>query len=167
MWAIEHDAVEPDILLTAKGIASGMPLAAMVAKAPILEAWPAGAHGSTYGGNPVACAAALATIDLLDESLTANAGLQGERAFAALASFTERFPGVVREVRGRGLMIGIELDSHDRAGALELACLERGLLILGAGTTAVRLSPPLTVTADQVDIAVRILGEALEAVTAS
>lgn len=164
MWAIEHESVEPDILLTAKGIASGMPLAGLIAKAPILEAWPAGAHGSTYGGNPVACAAALATIDLLEEGLTANAALQGERAFRALASLPERFPGIVTEVRGRGLMIGIELDSHDRAGALELECLRRGLLILGAGKSAVRLSPPLTVSADQVDLAVRILGESLETI---
>jgi 4-aminobutyrate aminotransferase len=80
---------------------------------------------------------------------------------------TERFPGIVRDVRGRGLMIGIELDTHDRAVALELECLRRGLLILGAGRTAVRLSPPLTVTAPQVDIAAGILGEALEAVAAA
>jgi 4-aminobutyrate aminotransferase len=164
MWAIEHEAVEPDILLTAKGIASGMPLAGLVAKARILETWSPGAHGSTYGGNPVACAAALATIDLLEEGLTANAGLQGERALATLASLPERFPGIVREVRGRGLMIGIELDAHDRAGALELECLRRGLLILGAGRSAVRLSPPLIVSADQVDLATRVLGEALDAV---
>jgi 4-aminobutyrate aminotransferase len=163
MWAVEHDAVRPDILLTAKGIASGMPLAGLIARAPILEAWSAGAHGSTYGGNPVACAAALATIDLLEDGLITNAGRQGERVFTSLASLPERFPGVVRDVRGRGLMIGIELDSHDRAAALELECLRRGLLILGAGKTAVRLSPPLTVSADQVDIAARILGEALEA----
>jgi len=167
MWAIEHEGVQPDIVLTAKGIASGMPLAGLIARAPILESWPAGAHGSTYGGNPVACAAALATIDLLEEGLTTNAGVQGERAFTRLAPLTERFPGIVRDVRGRGLMIGIELDTHDRAVALELECLRRGLLILGAGRTAVRLSPPLTVTAPQVDIAAGILGEALEAVAAA
>jgi 4-aminobutyrate aminotransferase len=166
MWAVEHEAVEPDILLTAKGIASGMPLAAMVTRAPILEAWPAGSHGSTFGGNPVACAAALATIDLLEEGLIQNAGIQGARALAALGALPERYPGVVREVRGRGLMIGIELDAHDRAEALELECLRRGLLVLGAGKTTVRLSPPLTVTAEQVDIGVRILGEAVRAVTA-
>jgi len=164
MWAIQHEGVQPDIVLTAKGIGSGMPIAGLIARAPILEAWTAGAHGSTYGGNPVACAAALATIDLLEEGLTANAGVQGERAFAALATLPERFPGIAREVRGRGLMIGIELDTHERAGALELECLRRGLLILGAGRTAVRLSPPLTVTAEQVDVAVRVLGEAFEAI---
>lgn len=167
MWAIEHEDVAPDIVLTAKGIASGMPLAGLIARAPILESWPAGAHGSTYGGNPVACAAALATIDLLEEGLTANAGVQGERAFARLASLAERYPDIVREVRGRGLMIGIELDTHERAGALELECLRRGLLILGAGRTAVRLSPPLTVSAEQVDVAVGILGDALAVVAAA
>ncbi len=165
MWAVDHEGVEPDVLLTAKGIGSGMPIAAMIARAPILEAWPAGAHGSTYGGNPVACAAALATIDLLEQGLIDNARVQGGRAIAALRPLVDRSPGVVRDVRGRGLMIGIELDSHERADAVELACLERGLLILGAGRSAIRLSPPLTVTADQVDVAVRILGEALEAVT--
>ena len=164
MWAVEHEAVEPDMLLTAKGIASGMPLSAMIARAPLLEAWQAGAHGSTYGGNPVACAAALATLDLLEEGLTANAAIQGARALSELAGLPGRFPGVVHEVRGRGLMIGIELDTHARAVALELECLRRGLLTLGAGRSTVRLSPPLIVTADQVDIAVRILGEALEVV---
>lgn len=164
MWAIEHEAVEPDIVLTAKGIASGMPLAGLIAKAPILEAWSSGAHGSTYGGNPVACAAALATIDLLEEGLTANAAFQGGRALARLAEFTGTFPGVVREVRGRGLMIGIHLDTPAHARALELGCLRRGLLILGAGKSAVRLSPPLSVTADQVDVAASILGDALEAI---
>jgi 4-aminobutyrate aminotransferase len=166
MWAVEHEAVEPDILLTAKGIGSGMPLAAMIARAPLLEAWHAGAHGSTYGGNPVACAAALATMDLLEEGLTANAALQGERALSGLDGLPDRFRGVVREVRGRGLMIGIELDTPDRAAAVELECLRRGLLVLGAGRSAVRLSPPLIVTADQVDIAMRILGEAIEAAIA-
>ena len=163
MWAVEHEAVEPDILLAAKGIASGMPLAAMIGACAAPRGVARGAHGSTYGGNPVACAAALATIDLLEEDLTANAALQGERALTELGGLTERFPGVVREVRGRGLMIGIELDSGERAAAVELECLRRGLLVLGAGRSAVRLSPPLIVTADQVDLAVRILGDAIGA----
>ena len=84
MWAIEHEGVEPDILLTAKGIASGMPLGAMIARAELLEAWGPGAHGSTYGGNPVACAAALATIDLLEDGLIDNAAVRGEQAMAGL-----------------------------------------------------------------------------------
>lgn len=167
MWAVEHEAVEPDIVLTAKGVASGMPLAGLIARAHLLERWSAGAHGSTYGGNPVACAAALATIDLLEEGLTANAAIQGQRALASLMTLTERFPDIVRDVRGRGLMIGIELDTRERARALELGCLRRGLLILGAGRSAVRLSPPLSVTADQVDIGVGIIGEALEALAAA
>ncbi len=80
MWAVEHEGIEPDILLTAKGIGSGMPIAGMIARAELLEAWGPGSHGSTYGGNPVACAAALATIDLLEDGLVDNAAVQGERA---------------------------------------------------------------------------------------
>ena len=93
MWAIEHWGVEPDILLTAKGIASGMPLGAMVARAELLEAWGPGAHGSTYGGNPVACAAALATIELLEGGLVENAAMRGEQAMAGLAALGRPLPG--------------------------------------------------------------------------
>ena len=95
MWAVEHWGVEPDILLTAKGIASGMPLGAMVARADLLETWGPGAHGSTYGGNPVACAAALATIDLLEGGLIANAASRGEQALAGLRPLVDRFDGLV------------------------------------------------------------------------
>ena len=94
MWAVQHWGVEPDILLTAKGIASGMTLGAMVARAELLEAWGPGAHGSTYGGNPVACAAALATIELLEGGLVENAAERGEQAFAGLAQLQRRFPDV-------------------------------------------------------------------------
>ena len=103
MWAIEHAGVEPDILLSAKGIASGMPLGALVARAEILEAWSTGAHGSTYGGNPVACAAALATIELLEGGLIDNAAARGEQAFAGLRPLIDRYDGLVVDVRGRGL----------------------------------------------------------------
>lgn len=161
MWAIEHEGIEPDILLTAKGIASGMPLGGMIARAPIMEAWHAGAHGSTYGGNPVACAAALATLDLLEDGLIANAAVQGDRALTALAHLPDAYPGVVRDIRGRGLMVGIELDTPERAAAVELGCFERGLLVLGAGKTCVRLSPPLVVTSEQVDTAAAILEDAI------
>ena len=92
MWAIEHWGVEPDILLSAKGIASGMPLGAMVARADLLESWGVGAHGSTYGGNPVACAAALATMDLLEGGLIANAAARGEQALAGLRPLVDRYP---------------------------------------------------------------------------
>jgi len=163
MWAVEHEGVEPDILLTAKGIGSGMPIAGMIARAELLEAWGPGSHGSTYGGNPVACAAALATIDLLEDGLVENAAVQGERAMAALAAIQARYPGIITDVRGKGLMIGIELDTPDRAERVEWGCFERGLLVLQAGKSCVRLSPPLIVSGDEIDTAMRIFEEALAA----
>jgi 4-aminobutyrate aminotransferase len=163
MWAVDHEDVEPDILLTAKGIGSGMPIGGMIARAELLEAWGPGAHGSTYGGNPVACAAALATIDLLEDGLIENARVQGEHALRTLAALGDRFPGVVTDVRGKGLMIGIELDSPERAERVEWGCFERGLLVLQSGKSCVRLSPPLIVTTAEVDTAVRILTEAIAA----
>ena len=118
MWAVEHWGVEPDILLTAKGIASGMPLGAMIARAELLETWGPGAHGSTYGGNPVACAAALATIDLLEGGLVDNAAARGDQALAGLRPLVDRFDGLVTDVRGKGLMLGVEFDTaeHGRGG---------------------------------------------------
>jgi 4-aminobutyrate aminotransferase len=161
MWAIEQWGVRPDILLTAKGIASGMPLGAMVARADLLESWGPGAHGSTYGGNPVACAAALATIDLLEGGLVANAGVRGEKAMAGLAELRRAFPGLVPDVRGRGLMIGVEFDTADHAEEVQWACFERGLLVLECGRSAVRMSPALTVTEDEMATALRIFREAV------
>jgi len=163
MWAVEHEGIEPDILLTAKGIGSGMPIAGMVARAELLEAWGPGSHGSTYGGNPVACAAALATIDLLEDGLVENAAVQGERAIAALAALRDRYPGIITDVRGKGLMIGIEFDTPERAERVEWGCFERGLLVLQAGKSCVRLSPPLIVTSGEIDTAMRIVEEALAA----
>ncbi len=150
MWAIEHEGVEPDILLTAKGIASGMPLGGMIARAELMERWSAGAHGSTYGGNPVACAAALATIALLEEGLIANAAARGSEALAGLRAIAARHPGLVREVRGRGLMIGVELATPELADAFQEACFRRGLLVLECGRSTVRISPPLVVRADEI-----------------
>ncbi len=147
MWAIEQWGVKPDILLTAKGIASGMPLAALVARADLLEAWGPGAHGSTYGGNPVACAAALATIDLLEGGLVDNARVRGEQAQAGLrAAARTRYPRLVRDVRGRGLMLGIEFDTAEHAEEVQWAAFQRGLLVLECGKSSVRMSPALTVT---------------------
>jgi 4-aminobutyrate aminotransferase len=166
MWAVEHERVEPDILLSAKGIASGMPLGALIARAPLLEAWGPGAHGSTFGGNPVACAAALATLELLEEGLIANAHERGEQAMAGLARLAERFPGLVRDARGRGLMLGVELDTADHAEQLQWACFVRGLLVLECGRSTVRMSPPLVVSEPEMATALRILGEALAAVAA-
>ena len=164
MWAVEHEGVAPDILLTAKGIASGLPLSAMLARADLMDHWQAGHHGSTYGGNPLACAAALATIALLEDGLIANAAARGEQFMAALAPLPARYPGVVKEVRGRGLMIGIELDSAARADALQRACFERGVLVLEAGEGVIRLCPPLVIDAAEVEIGSRVIGEALAAV---
>ena len=166
LWAVQHWDVEPDILLSAKGIASGMPLGALVARADLLERWTAGAHGSTYGGNPVACAAALATLDLMDAGLVDNARIRGEQAMAALGEVWDRHPGLVTDVRGRGLMIGVHFDTPEHAGAVEMACFRRGLLVLGAGRSAVRLSPALVVSEDEVATAVRIFDEAVAEVVA-
>jgi 4-aminobutyrate aminotransferase len=164
MWALEHEGVEADIVLTAKGIASGMPLGGMVARADLLEAWGPGAHGSTYGGNPVACAAALATIELLEGGLIGNAAQRGEQALAVLAALAGGHPGLVREVRGRGLMIGVEFDTPEHAEEVQWAALQRGLLVLECGRSAVRLSPPLTVSSDEVETALRLFRDAVSAV---
>jgi 4-aminobutyrate aminotransferase len=164
MWAIEHWGVEPDILLTAKGIASGMPLSAMVARAQILESWGIGAHGSTYGGNPVACAAALATIELLEGGLVANAAERGEQLVSGLRPLVDRSPQSVLEVRGRGLMVGVEFSSPELAEEVQWACFTHGLLVLECGKQTVRLCPPLVASAADIDTAIRIFGEAVQAV---
>jgi 4-aminobutyrate aminotransferase len=161
MWAVDHWGVEPDILLTAKGIASGMPLGALIARAELLEAWGPGAHGSTYGGNPVACAAALATIGLLEGGLVDNAAVRGEQAAAALRPLIGRFDGLVRDVRGKGLMIGVEFDTAEHAEEVQWACFEHGLLVLECGRSSVRMSPALTVSEDEMATALRIFGAAV------
>jgi 4-aminobutyrate aminotransferase len=159
MWAIEHWDVNPDILLTAKGIASGMPLGAMVARAELMT-WGPGHHGSTFGGNPVSIAAALETIKLLEEGLIDNAAQRGQQALDGLR---REFDGhaAVRDVRGKGLMIGAQFESGEFAEAVQWQAFKRGLLVLEAGEDAVRLSPPLVVSAAEVDTAVRLLGEAV------
>ena len=166
-WAIEHTGVEPDIVCIAKGIASGMPLGICMTRAEIMD-WKPGSHASTFGGNPVCIAAALATMDILQREGIANAAKMGELMFERLRSWTQRF-GIVGEVRGRGLMIGIEIvrdqQSREPAGAwrdriVDLA-FERGLLILGCGETAIRLAPPLVVNEHQACIALDILEEAI------
>lgn len=164
MFAVQHWGVEPDILLIAKGIASGMPLGALVARAELLEAWGPGAHGSTYGGNPVACAAALATIELLEGGLVVNAAVRGEQAMIELRPLIGRYDGLVREVRGKGLMLGVEFDTADHAEEVQWACFERGLLVLECGKSSVRMSPALTVTEVEMETALRIFSEAVAAV---
>ncbi|MEB3245631.1 MAG: acetyl ornithine aminotransferase family protein [Vampirovibrionales bacterium] len=158
---------EPDMIASAKGLASGLPLGALIAKADVMT-WPPGTHASTFGGNPLACAAALATLDLLDESLTHNSLMMGKRLMQQLTALRKQSP-VLAQVRGLGLMIGLEIvhDKQSRMPAPALRnqivqrCFERGLLILGCGESSIRLSPPLTINEAEVDQAVAILSEAM------
>ena len=168
MWAAEHFHASPDILAVAKGIASGLPLGATVARADLMN-WPPGAHASTFGGNPVSCAAALTTIGLLEQELVENAARIGSYIMDRLRDWPARFP-IVGEVRGLGLMIGVELvrdrETRERAPVarnrvLELA-FERGLLVLGAGENSIRLCPPLVITRDQAGFAMDVLEECLK-----
>ncbi|MCZ2126195.1 MAG: acetyl ornithine aminotransferase family protein [Anaerolineales bacterium] len=166
-WAIEHFGVEPDIVASAKGIASGMPLGACIARKSVMD-WFAGAHGNTYGGNPISCAAALATIDLLEKQYLQNAKEVGEYMMDALAEIQARHPSV-GEVRGKGLMIGVEFvkNRETKEPAVELsdrlmdAALERGLLTLTCGQSAVRFAPPLSLSQSEADEGLRIFEEAL------
>jgi len=158
MWASQHAGVTPDIVLAGKGIASGMPLGAMIARADLMT-WPMGAHGSTYGGNPVACAAALATIDLIEGELAANAEHMGQVVLDALGDLAGRQP-LLRDVRGLGLMIGVEFEDPEVADAVEVACFRRGLLVLRAGDAAIRIAPPLVINREQVTTGLRIFEEA-------
>ncbi len=140
-----------------------MPVSAVVARADVMS-WSAGAHGSTYGGNPVALAAMIETIRLLEEGLVANAAIRGEEALAGLRDLVDRYPGMVREVRGKGLMVGVELVSGEVAEAVQLAAFRRGLLVLEAGDDVVRMCPPLMVSEAEVATAVRIFESAVEEV---
>jgi 4-aminobutyrate aminotransferase len=167
MFAIEHAGVKPDVVAIAKGIASGMPLGVAAASSDLMT-WPPGAHASTFGGNPVSCAAALETIRLLKESLIANAAAVGAQMKAGLTALMDKHP-LIGEVRGRGLMLGVELvrdrTTKERAveerNAVVNRSFERGLLILGAGKNSIRFSPPLVLTREQADLAVRIFDEVL------
>lgn len=167
MWASEHFDLAPDIFAVAKGIASGLPLGATVARADLMT-WPPGAHASTFGGNPVACAAALVTIELLEQGLIENAARMGAHVRDRMRDWPARFPQV-GDVRGLGLMIGVELvrDQKTKEKAANLRdrvvslAFERGLLILGAGDSTLRLCPPLTITREQCDFAIDTLEECL------
>jgi 4-aminobutyrate aminotransferase len=159
MWAMEHFGVQPDILVSGKGIASGMPLGAMTAHADVMS-WAMGAHGSTYGGSPLSCAAALATIALLRGGLVDRAARVGGSMLAELAGVAERHASV-REVRGLGMMIGVEFESDTMADAVEIACFKRGLLVLRAGEATVRIAPPLVLTDDQAGAGLRIFEDAV------
>ena len=160
MWAIEHEGIAPDIITAGKGIASGLPLGAMVARDDLMV-WELGAHGSTYGGSPVSCAAALATFEVIeDEGLLANASSVGEVFLAGLRELAARHP-IITEVRGRALWIGLSFEDHEQATAVELASFRRGLLLLGCGDDAIRISPPLVFREDQARVALEIFEEAV------
>lgn len=171
MFAVEHWGVKPDIIAVAKGIASGLPLGAMVAR-PEIMTWEAGSHASTFGGNPVSCAAALATIDLLEEGLMQNATERGEQLMAGLRTLQREFE-CLGDVRGLGLMVGAELvkDRNTRERASEWRnrvvrrAFEKGLLLLGCGENSIRFSPALTVSPDEVDVCLGIFEETLREVT--
>jgi 4-aminobutyrate aminotransferase len=167
-WAIEHSGVQPDIVCIAKGIASGMPLGICMTRAEIMN-WVPGSHASTFGGNPICIAAALATLDILEREGMKNAATVGEKMLERLRPWVAKHPNV-GEVRGRGLMIGIEIvqDQKSRTPVgpmrdkiVDLA-FERGLLILGCGETSVRLCPPLIVNQQEAEIALNILEECIQ-----
>jgi 4-aminobutyrate aminotransferase len=170
MFAIEHFGVAADILALAKGIASGLPLGAMVAPAHIMD-WEAGSHASTFGGNPLACQAAMTTIELLETQLMANADVQGERLLGSLRDMQQRFE-CMGDVRGRGLMVGVELvkDRQSKTPAAEWRgriiqrAFEKGLLILGCGQNSIRFCPALTVSADEIDVGLSIFEECVKEV---
>ncbi|HTQ54890.1 MAG TPA: acetyl ornithine aminotransferase family protein [Bryobacteraceae bacterium] len=167
LWASQHFQLAPDILTVAKGIASGLPLGATVARADLMR-WTPGAHASTFGGNPVACAAALVTLELLEQELVDNAARMGAHLMSRMRDWPARFP-IVGEVRGLGLMLGVELvrDQQSKAKAPHLRdrvvnlAFARGLLILGAGDNTLRLSPPLVISRDQCDFALDTLEDCL------
>ncbi len=161
MFAAEHFGVIPDIFVLAKGLASGMPLGAMMARGSTMT-WPPGSHGSTCGGNPVAIAAALATIGLLEGSLLDNTRAVGAHLRARLTTELAGVSGIV-EVRGLGLMIGIELATPELADAVALGCYQRGLLVLECGDKAIRISPPLIISAAQAETCAQIFADACRA----
>ena len=166
-WAIEHLGAEPDIVCAAKGIASGVPLGAMIARKSVMD-WPRGSHGNTYGGNPMACAAALATIDLIESEYLQNATEVGDYTQDILAEIASRHPSI-GQVRGIGLMIGVEFvkngssrhpDEPLRDRVVDLS-FERGLLLLGCGKSTIRFSPPLCVTKSEIDEGMMVFEEAV------
>jgi 4-aminobutyrate aminotransferase len=170
LWAWEHFGVAPDILVTAKGIASGMPLGAIIARAELMD-WTPGAQASTFGGNPVAVAAALATMDLMEGGIIENAARVGAHIMERLREWPRKFANV-GDVRGLGLMIGIEIVRDQRTkerapelrGGIVQRAFEHGVLLLGAGESAIRLCPPLVITREQADFALDVLEDCLHSV---
>ncbi len=173
-WAVEHTGVHPDIVCSAKGIASGMPLGVVISKAEVMD-WIPGSHASTFGGNPICIAAALATLDVIEkEGLLENSQEVGDYMRAKMADWPRKHK-IVGDVRGRGLMIGVEIVKdqktreyapQERDRIVELA-FDRGILFLGCGPSTVRISPPLIVTKDEADVAIEALEESIAIVEKS
>jgi 4-aminobutyrate aminotransferase len=169
MWACEHSGVRPDIMTSAKGLGSGLPIGAIIAKKSIMEQWKRGAHGNTYGGNPLSCAAAIATLDLVQSQYAANAARVGEHFMGRLREMMRDY-ACIGEVRGRGLMIGMELIENDAERTPARALCDRlvtrgyynGLLLLSCGVSTLRFMPPLSTTEAQVDEAIVLLRRALD-----
>jgi 4-aminobutyrate aminotransferase len=167
MFAAETLGVLPDVYLLAKGLGSGLPIGAIIAKESVMS-WGHGSHGSTFGGNPVACAAALATLDLVENGLMQNAARMGELLLAGLRSL-QRKHDVIGDVRGIGLMLGIEFVTdresrdhlHGFVPQVELAAFRKGLLLLGCGQSTIRIAPPLVIDEEDVNNGLRILDEVL------
>lgn len=168
MFAIEHFGVDPDILCVAKGIASGLPLGAMISRAELMN-WPPGAHASTFGGNPVACKAAIATIRLLESSLVSNAARKGQTLLNELLRLGERYP-FVGNARGKGLMLAVDIftdssrakQSPQRRDEILGRCFEQGLLLLGCGEAGIRFCPALTLSARHIKLAIGVLSASCE-----
>ncbi len=167
MFACEHEGVSPDIMTLAKGLGSGLPIGAIVAKRRLMQQWKHGAHGNTYGGNPITCAAAIATLDLVEREYAANAAEVGAHFMARLSELAQSYP-CIGEVRGRGLMIGMELveadgsPAHDLCETLIDRAFHNGLLLLSCGTSTVRFMPPLRVTRGEIDEAMGMVRLALD-----
>ncbi len=159
LFALEHYGVEPDILCLAKGIASGLPLGAIVARADVMD-WTPGSHASTFGGNPVACRASLATLELLQREYLANATSRGEQIRVGLQELATKYP-VLTGIRGMGLMMAVDLTSPTLREAVIQSAFQRGLLLLGCGEAAIRFCPPLCVSAAQVETCLRIVDQVL------
>ncbi len=172
MWACEQYGVTPDVICTAKGLGSGMPIGAIIARESTMT-WGSGTHGSTFGGNPVACAAALATLDAVEGGLMANATAMGERLLAGLRAMQQRHRSI-GDVRGMGLMIGVEfvLDRETKkpasalVAALEQHAFRKGLLLLSCGQSTIRVAPPLVLDSYDVDRGLEIFESALSEVEA-
>jgi 4-aminobutyrate aminotransferase len=166
-WAIEHAGVQPDIVCSAKGIASGMPLGVVISRASIMD-WVPGSHASTFGGNPVCIAAALATMDVIEREGMKNAAEVGGHILKRLSSWPAKHP-MVGDVRGLGLMIGVEIvkdqkskaTAHDERDRIVELAFERGFLFLGAGENSIRVAPPLIVTKEQADVALDAVEECI------